>query len=36
MGATIVVSIVNWILRMLLESAYGSRRRTTFVEISRY
>lgn len=35
-GATIVLSIVNWILRMLLESAFGSRRRTTVVEISRY
>jgi hypothetical protein len=34
-GATIVVSIVNWILHALLDSITGGENRTTVVRIGR-
>ena len=34
-GATIVISIVNWILRVLLDSTFGGGRRRTVVQIGR-
>jgi putative membrane protein len=34
-GATIVISVVNWILRALLDSTFGGGRRRTVVQIGR-